>query len=177
MGTTTIKGLPYPDGGDTPYVHQDVQSLAEGVDTELYVVCTSGTRPGHQAGRRIYETDTGRTLVSDGTAWQGAGAVADGTPTPLYGTYAGEPLQVVGGYGSVTTNASSVGTYAFGTIAPWSTGLMSWVPVSTTDPNYQWRVIRPATGPTTVQFVLRTHDTGAGAGAVTAGFQWIGIGW
>lgn len=33
------------------------------------LVCTSTTRPAHAAGREIYETDTKRSYMSDGTAW------------------------------------------------------------------------------------------------------------
>lgn len=33
------------------------------------IICTSGARPAHKVGRTIFETDTGRTGVSDGTYW------------------------------------------------------------------------------------------------------------
>lgn len=33
------------------------------------IMCTSGTRPPHQANRRIWETDTGRGLISTGSDW------------------------------------------------------------------------------------------------------------
>src|SRR5439155_15863788 len=33
------------------------------------ITCTSLSRPPHAAGRRIYETDTGRSYVSTGITW------------------------------------------------------------------------------------------------------------
>jgi hypothetical protein len=35
-----------------------------------FVVCTSGNRPSHSEGLAIYETDTDRAYVSDGTNWR-----------------------------------------------------------------------------------------------------------
>lgn len=40
-----------------------------GLTARTTLVCTSTTRPSHAAGRMIYETDTKRTYISDGTAW------------------------------------------------------------------------------------------------------------
>lgn len=34
------------------------------------ILCTSTNRPGHQVGRAIYETDTKRVFISDGTNWK-----------------------------------------------------------------------------------------------------------
>jgi hypothetical protein len=44
-------------------------SLAWYLGQDGQIWCTSTTRPPHQAGRRIWETDTGRQMVSDGTTW------------------------------------------------------------------------------------------------------------
>lgn len=69
MGTTPVNKLPYPEPTAQPFVHLDIQALAEAADAKLYVECTSSTRPAHKAGRRIFETDTGLSYISDGTTW------------------------------------------------------------------------------------------------------------
>jgi hypothetical protein len=69
MGSTAVHGYPYPEGSDQPQVHLDVKALADDIDQDTFVPCTSATRPGHFPGRRIFETDTKATLVSDGSAW------------------------------------------------------------------------------------------------------------
>lgn len=182
MGSTTLHALPFPEGSTAPpTVHLGIKALAESLDAKLTIVCTSSTRPPHVAGRHIFETDTKRDLVSDGTNWHRISSTQGGSPAPLAGTYAGEPLIPAGGHASVTTDAASLGTFNFASVAPFSRGLMSFVPVSTNDPNYQWRVVRPANpaaaNPNQVQLVTRTHDTGNGTGAITANFQWIALGW
>lgn len=40
-----------------------------GFTTRVLLVCTSTARPVHAAGRLIFETDTKKVQVSDGTAW------------------------------------------------------------------------------------------------------------
>jgi hypothetical protein len=40
-----------------------------GLTARTTLVCTSTTRPAHAAGRTIFETDSRRTWVSDGTNW------------------------------------------------------------------------------------------------------------
>lgn len=69
MGTTALHGYPYPEGQAQPQVHLDLKALADGVDLDTAVSCTSTTRPAHRAGRRIFETDTKASYVSDGTNW------------------------------------------------------------------------------------------------------------
>lgn len=69
MGTTEHHGYSYPESADQPYVHLDLQGLAVAVDADTYIQCTSVTRPPHRPGRRIYETDTGLSWISDGAAW------------------------------------------------------------------------------------------------------------
>lgn len=72
---TTPSGFRYPALADVPNVPQDLRNLAEDVDDFLPTrdgaawVCTSGTRPPHAAGLRIWETDTGLQYVSSGSAW------------------------------------------------------------------------------------------------------------
>lgn len=45
------------------------------------IACTSTTRPAHAVGRPIYETDTGRLLISDGSAWTGVPRTGTGSGT------------------------------------------------------------------------------------------------
>lgn len=71
MGQTPLNNLPYPEATEQPYVHLDIRELADAVDPALSVVCTSATRPAHRAGRRIFETDTRLTWISDGVKWLG----------------------------------------------------------------------------------------------------------
>lgn len=40
-----------------------------GFATQLLLVCTSTARPVHAIGRLIFETDTKKVQVSDGTTW------------------------------------------------------------------------------------------------------------
>ena len=74
-------------GGTTRTATFNVGSLwmNSGIDlVELrpLVPCTSSTRPGNVAGRRIYETDTGRTYVSDGMNWIYESGPGDLRPWP-----------------------------------------------------------------------------------------------
>lgn len=69
MGQTALSQLPYPDATEQPYVHLDLKDLADKVDEQLQVTCTSATRPAHKVGRRIYESDTKLEFISDGTSW------------------------------------------------------------------------------------------------------------
>lgn len=180
MPTTPLSGLPYPLGTILPFVHTDLANLANAVDAKLFIVCTSSTRPAHSAGRRIHETDTKRAYESNGSIWEPLHNTikTGGVPNPLFGTYGGQPLQVVGAFANGSTDSNSICTFSFSSVAPWTRGLMSFVPVSTNDPSYQIRVIRPAPSATSVQMVLRTHDTGAGVGALgSVGIQWIAVGW
>jgi hypothetical protein len=70
MPTTPVQGLPYPalsDPANGPVAFQNLATALE--DYKTLVRCTSSTRPGHVEGRVIYETDTDKLLVSNGTAW------------------------------------------------------------------------------------------------------------
>lgn len=69
MGATDLHAYPYPEGADQPVVHQDLQAALAAVDEDTFIECTAATRPAHLAGRRIFETDTDATYVSDGTTW------------------------------------------------------------------------------------------------------------
>lgn len=70
MATTTLHGYVTPEGPAVPTVHVDMKTLADGIDQDTYVICTSSTRPAHRNGRRIFETNTKLSYISDGTAWQ-----------------------------------------------------------------------------------------------------------
>lgn len=70
MGTTELHDLPYPEGTAQPFVHLDLKRLADDTDPWLYVECTSTTRPPHRAGRRIFETNTKLSYISDGAVWR-----------------------------------------------------------------------------------------------------------
>lgn len=108
MGATNLHGYPYPEGADSPQVHLDLQAALEAVDEDTFIECTAATRPAHLAGRRIFETDTDATYVSDGTDWlplgglygRIGGAAVGSTPS------AGRTLLRQTYRGNVTTNAS-----------------------------------------------------------------------
>lgn len=78
MGTTPLSGLPYPEATETPFVHIDMKELADATDAKLFVECTSSSRPPHRVGRRIFETDTKLSQISDGTAWVPYGVTKKG---------------------------------------------------------------------------------------------------
>ena len=58
-------------------------TLLNQIEDQLIVRCTSSTRPTGTEGRVIYETDTGRLLINDGTLWRfmGGSTWNDFTPT------------------------------------------------------------------------------------------------
>lgn len=69
-GTNTPRlGLYKPDGNDNVNVATDINDNLDSLDTLIgTTVCTSGTRPtAPYQGQAIYETDTGKFLVSNGT--------------------------------------------------------------------------------------------------------------
>jgi len=81
MATNTTKlGLIKPDLTDVV----DVGNLNDNADDIIdaavgFAIVTSGTRPGSPwSGQVIYETDTGLSLVWDGSAWQPAGGGGGG---------------------------------------------------------------------------------------------------
>jgi hypothetical protein len=63
--------LPFPVLTDQPNGPESVQDLAEQTATMLGRAwpCTSATRPAHSEGLHIWETDTEREYISNGTAW------------------------------------------------------------------------------------------------------------
>lgn len=67
--------------GDGLYISSSTAMASGGT-----IVCTSSTRPSHADGRRIFETDTDRTLISNGGAWHGERAFSQ-PPTQFRGLY------------------------------------------------------------------------------------------
>jgi hypothetical protein len=56
--------------GYTDGLITDTAAYAEDLADAIMIVCTSTTRPAHILNRKIFETDTKRTLRSDGTKWE-----------------------------------------------------------------------------------------------------------
>jgi len=80
MATNTTKlGLIKPDLTDVVDVG-NLNDNADDIDAAVgFAIVTSGTRPGSPwSGQVIYETDTGLSLVWDGSAWQPAGGGGGG---------------------------------------------------------------------------------------------------
>lgn len=82
MGTLTSKlRLFKPATVDNVLVQDDLNANFDLLDEKVpELICTSGTRPtgtSLYAGRTIYETDTNRRYVYDGSAWQQGGYVAN----------------------------------------------------------------------------------------------------
>jgi hypothetical protein len=78
MATTTTKlGLIKPDFVDVVDV-SELNSNADDIDAAVgFAIVTSATRPSAPwSGQVIFETDTGRSFVWDGSAWQSAGGGA-----------------------------------------------------------------------------------------------------
>lgn len=46
-----------------------VNPLAWYLGSDGQILCTASTRPPHERGRRIFETDSARALISNGVAW------------------------------------------------------------------------------------------------------------
>jgi hypothetical protein len=71
--------------GDGLYI-SSVTAMASGGT----IVCTSSTRPAGSDGRRIFETDTDRTLVYNNSAWRGERAFSQ-PPNQFRGLYFDSP--------------------------------------------------------------------------------------
>lgn len=101
----------------TKAAEPDLQTVAD----QSLMVCTSSTRPASPAaGWHIYETDTKKILVHDGTAWRenifGSAAWTSWTPTVTQGT------TITLGSNSCKYMTSGKVTLARGTILLNSTG-------------------------------------------------------
>jgi hypothetical protein len=117
MGTTARFGLRYPALTDAPNGPQLAQFLAEDIEGWLSRAfpCTSTTRPtGVGDGFIIRETDTGKWLGWNGTAWSeladaggGGGGGSTGFPTAIEGQYRASSNQ------SLANGTNTV--FAFGT--------------------------------------------------------------
>lgn len=75
MPSTANLVLPYPSGTEAAQGATQIQALAQAVDLHGHgvIICTAATRPTaapyRVEGRRIYETDTDRELLWNGSAW------------------------------------------------------------------------------------------------------------
>jgi hypothetical protein len=134
MSTTTTRlGLykPAADGSELVNVVTDLNNNLDSIDAKMGAfVCTSGTRPGSPYnGQFIRETDTGKLMLWDGTAWRQV----------LYNTAAWtNPLSVSGGDVTATAGAFLVARSAgiafdakvtADSVSRWSmdtSGLMEW---------------------------------------------------
>lgn len=130
MGTTTRFGFRYPALTDAPNGPQACQFLAEDVEsrTSRAFPCTSTTRPtGVADGFIIRETDTGKWMGWDGTAWSeladagggggggGTGGTTSGFATAVEGQWRASSNQslangadTVLAFGSTETSSSVV---------------------------------------------------------------------
>lgn len=70
MAQTEIHEWPLPEPTATANVPQDMKNLADALDRQVPFVCTADTRPAPYAGLIIYETDTSRVLIGEGSRWQ-----------------------------------------------------------------------------------------------------------
>lgn len=72
-GPTGLFDFPLADlrvrPGVTALVAEDVTTRAWYVGNDGQIRCKSTTRPPHQVGRQIFETDTASVFISDGTVW------------------------------------------------------------------------------------------------------------
>lgn len=112
----------------------------------------------------------------DGATWKPVNApTMPGTPSPLFGTYAGQPVRPGAGVISVTVNSSSIGTVALGT--GYTGGLLAVTLTGTNDPPPVPRVVSPPPSANSIQIVTRRISDGAGTGAGTFTFAFAALGW
>lgn len=73
MGTTTRLGLPFPEGTDAPEGDNQIEALAEGLDTAALittgVIASRPTAAAAKIGNFYYATDSGSLSMSTGTVW------------------------------------------------------------------------------------------------------------
>lgn len=84
--------------GATNIADTQVRSRAWYIGPGGYL-CTSLTRPPHSPGRRLWETDTGRLMVSNGTQWRPVSRLHE--PVPLCVMAAPAALTGTGGFTEV----------------------------------------------------------------------------
>lgn len=70
MAKTEIHEWPTPEITAQANVPADMKALADAMDRQVPFACTSTTRPEPFAGLMIYETNTSRVLIGEGTRWQ-----------------------------------------------------------------------------------------------------------
>lgn len=71
MVLQTGKGIRYPESTDHSRLWEHIESAAEDVDSRIgRTLCTSSTRPASPyTGQLILETDTGKSMIYNGTTW------------------------------------------------------------------------------------------------------------
>lgn len=94
--TTDNQGLPYPTAGDDPDIPEDMQNLAEAVETKLVMVFTdssdrSAKVPAPTSGMCSVLTGSDVVEFWDGAAWKRiyppqVPAVTNGTSVPSNGS-------------------------------------------------------------------------------------------
>lgn len=133
MGQTALSQLPYPEATQQPYVHLDIKELADKADESLFVECSSTSRPAHKLGRRIYERDTGLTLVSNGTSWQAYLPQPETIAVPMIAQWAASKLVATRWAGRVViegTVATTGGTVPNGTSLAIGVMPSGWRPIA-----------------------------------------------
>lgn len=120
MGQTALQQLPYPEATEQPFVHLDIKELADSVDPLLFVSCLSTLRPAHKIGRRIFETDTKLTYISDGTAWRLLAAQNGGITIGVLNTFGQVAIGHGLGYTPTMASLTMIGPLGVGATYPGS---------------------------------------------------------
>ena len=156
-----------------------------GLAAKPLLICTSATRPTHDEGQAIYETDTDKILVSDGAAWKvvyAAGDVFTGNEgSALVGSApsAGTRKVIRQGSAVVTLGAGAPGFVFSYHDGGFSNGIVSIVVVPG-DSTVSGLTIVPALASCTLSVFNGNAYNGAGTGLANGtGFRvnYIAVGW
>lgn len=140
MGTTPLHNLPYPEGTDQPYVHLDIQALADAIDPEFSI--TQETAPAHKAGRRWFQPSTRSTKISDGSDWVNVKR------------WDGGGITVMADASGIITVPHSLG------VTPYFYSAVTRIPGSTVGVQQVAIVLPNSASATNVTFLIRRSDTG-----------------
>jgi len=163
-------------------------TLLNQIEDQIIVTCTSSTRPTGAEGRMIYETDTDKLMLYNGTAWKVAGGGGWVSFTPSYTNLTVGNATNNGMYRYVPGGIRFKVQTTFGTTSAMGTNPTLTIPNSETSASDSVRSIGPAVfsdagtrsypgtclctaGTTTVSFV-HTESGNAGAPSATAPFTW-----
>lgn len=129
MSSTTRLGLLKPAPSDTVDVTAQLDNNYDLIDNAVgYLVCTSSTRPSSPfSGQGIYETDTRRRWLWDGTVWREASPLVSVLGSPFTVT-SQTTLQTVTGFNlpvaaSTTYTLDALFAYSSATAADAQIGL------------------------------------------------------